>query len=68
MDFGTALALVKYGHNVARAGWSGTMIFLRPPDGSHPLTMPTILMSVGESAGVWFPTHTDLLATDWVMA
>lgn len=75
MNFGDAIAAMKDGQRVARAGWNGKGMWLRligfyQLDG-HPHTLglkllPWIGMKTADGAFVpWLASQTDMLAEDW---
>lgn len=82
-NFGWALAQLKAGKKVARAGWNGKGMFVflvagsefevsrAPLDQFYPVgTKVTYrphldMKAVDETIGVWTPSTTDLLSTDW---
>ena len=79
LDFGEALALLKGGKRVARAGWNGKGMWLRYVDlytdaefrvrEIEPCTgswLPFIAMKTVDNKMVpWLASQTDVLATDW---
>ena len=68
MDIGAALAVLRDGGRVARAGWNGKGMWLALalPDG-HSMTLPYVYMSTAQGDLVpWLCSQTDLLARDWV--
>lgn len=71
MNFGDALAMVKAGRKVARAGWNGKGMWLelqRPDSGSR-MTLPYIFMkTVDDNLVPWLASQTDMLAEDWRLA
>ena len=70
-DFGWALAALKSGERVSRAGWNGEGMWLalqRPDEGSK-MTLPYIFMSTVTGDLVpWLASQTDVLADDWGFA
>ncbi len=71
-DFGTALALLKAGATVARAGWNGKGMSLR----MHPainLTQGNTQLAYIEMTTVqgdyvpWLASQTDVIDEDWVL-
>ena len=76
LDFGEALAALKLGEHVSRAGWNGVGMWLelQRPDEHSKMTLPYIYLNYpsGEKypdgARVpWLASQTDLLAEDWVV-
>lgn len=79
-DFGKALKLLKEGKKIKRKGWNGVGIFitLQVPDKHSKMTQPYIyidtlgLQTTNQNAPKgrvpWFPSQTDLLAEDWIVA
>lgn len=68
MDFGCALANLKSGHSVARAGWNGRGQFLtlQVPDAHSKMTLPYIYITTVQGDRVpWLASQTDLLSEDW---
>ena len=72
-DFGRALELLKLDRTVARLGWChpAQRIGLHEPDRKGPsndvVSVTFIYLRYqGGHRGPWCPTHTDLLADDWV--
>lgn len=71
MDFGQALAALKQGSKVARAGWNGQGMWLalQVPDAHSKMGRPYIYMSTVDGSLVpWVASQTDLLADDWDVA
>lgn len=69
MTFGSALALLKDGHEVAREGWNGKgmWISLLYPLPEAFITVPYIYIRTADGEYVpWLASQTDLLANDWV--
>lgn len=72
-DFGGALAALKAGCKVARAGWNAHhSLALQAPDENSANTLPYIYMVVGDDSAdlrgkrvPWVASQTDLLANDW---
>ncbi len=81
LDFSVALAALKAGKSVARAGWNGKGMFvtLQVPDENSKMTVPYIFMTcppgstnqfgeVGKTSThriPWLVSQTDLMAADW---
>lgn len=73
-DFGWALAVLKEGKKVARAGWNAHhSLGLQTPDEHSANSLPYIYMVVGHDATdlqgkrvPWVASQTDILAEDWV--
>jgi hypothetical protein len=77
MNFGMALAELKDGRKLARAGWNGKSIFikLQRPDEYSKMTAPYIYIDTTElqtdnvaepkSRVPWLASQTDMLADDW---
>jgi len=68
MNFGEALALLKSGAKVQRAGWNGKGMWLalQTPNEFSKMTLPYIYMSTATRGLVpWLASQTDLLADDW---
>jgi len=79
MSFGAALAALRDGQRVARAGWNGKGMFLfyvgenewRLPDTAVdagrilPLSPFIALRTADAKVVPWLPSQTDLLAWDW---
>jgi hypothetical protein len=69
MTFSLALAALKEGHAVERAGWNGRGMFikLQRPDAQSKMTLPYIYMKTVQGDLVpWLASQTDILADDWV--
>lgn len=78
-DFGTAVAMMKRGHRVHRAGWNGKGMWLRHVDlyndrefslreqpAARGTWLPFIAMKTADNGLVpWLASQTDMLATDW---
>lgn len=74
-SFSDALAYLKQGHKVARAGWNGKgmWIELQVPDAGSKMTLPYLYIeypkghpAYPEGCRVpWLASQTDLLADDW---
>lgn len=77
MSFNIALALLKKGYNIARAGWNGKGIFigLHTPGKHAAMTSPYIFIdttglqtdneAAPKSRVPWLASQTDMLADDW---
>jgi len=68
---GWALAQMRVGHRVRRAGWNGKNmhIELQLPDAHSKMTLPYVFMFTATQDLVpWRCSQTDLLATDWEIA
>lgn len=68
LDFGKAIAALRKGHRVARAGWNGKNMHLalQVPDQHSKMTLPYIFMFTAQADLVpWLASQTDMLATDW---
>lgn len=66
--FEKALAIVKAGGLVARAGWNGKgmHIEIQRPDIHSRMTLPYLFLFTTDSKRVpWLASQTDLLAEDW---
>lgn len=69
-DFGLALAALRAGKAVARAGWNGKGMWLRlqVPDEHSKMTLPYIFMRTADNQRVpWLASQTDMLAMDWMV-
>lgn len=67
-DFGWAIRQLKFGHNVARAGWNGKGMWLglQTPDEHSKMGLPYIYMSTVTGQLVpWLASQTDVLSEDW---
>ncbi len=78
-DFGTALAFLRRGIRVHRAGWNGRGMWLRYVDlyndkefalresgTARGTWLPFIAMKTADNGLVpWLASQTDILATDW---
>jgi hypothetical protein len=67
-DFGGALAALKSGKYVARAGWNGKNMWLglQVPDANSKMSLPYIYMCTAQGDLVpWLASQTDMLADDW---
>lgn len=68
MNFGTAVELLKCGHQVARSGWNGKGMYLelQRPDAKSKMTVPYVYMFTADEQLVpWLASQTDILSTDW---
>ena len=68
LTFSTALALIKDGRRLARAGWNGKDMYieLQTPDANSKMSLPYIFMRTVQGDLVpWLASQTDLLAKDW---
>lgn len=68
MNFGQAIAALKAGQKVARAGWNGKNMWLglQVPDANTKMTLPYIYMFTAQGDLVpWLASQTDVLAEDW---
>jgi hypothetical protein len=68
MSFGGALAALKTGSAVQRAGWNGKgmHLLLQVPDAHSKMSLPYIYMSTVQGDLVpWLASQTDMLADDW---
>jgi hypothetical protein len=68
LDFGHALAALRQGKKVARAGWNGKGMWLalQVPDAHSKMTLPYIYMSTAQGDLVpWLASQTDVLGSDW---
>lgn len=75
MDFGGAIAALKIGKRVVRAGWNGRgmWLHLQIPDANSKMTLPYIYIeypyghiAYPEGSRVpWLASQTDMLAEDW---
>jgi hypothetical protein len=74
MDFGDALAALKRGEKVSRAGWNGKGLWLelQTPDAHSKMTLPYVFINYPADAvntpGArvpWLASQTDMLAEDW---
>lgn len=68
MNFGQAIAALKAGQKVARAGWNGKNMWLglQVPDVNSKMTLPYIYMYTAQGDLVpWLASQTDVLAEDW---
>jgi len=70
LDFGAALALVKEGLRLSRAGWNGKDMWIEAqfPDAHSKMSLPYIYMKTAQGDLVpWLASQTDLMAEDWVL-
>lgn len=83
MDFGRAIAALKVGRKVSRAGWNGKGMFVYyVPPGTYPARTEAA-KSIGENVeynayfaiknvngtvSTWVPSINDCLAEDWEVA
>lgn len=77
LDFGAAVAALKSGQRVARAGWNGKAMWLRLvhadaglyPDASEQPTYPCRayleMKDATDHLAPWLASQTDVLAEDW---
>jgi hypothetical protein len=68
LTIGAAVAALKAGQRVARAGWNGRGMWLKlfTPDPESDMTLPYVFMSTADGQLVpWLCSQTDLLAEDW---
>lgn len=68
MDFGQALAAVKSGKKITRAGWNGPAQYveMQRPDAHSKMTLPYLFIRTVQGDLVpWLASQTDLLADDW---
>jgi Protein of unknown function (DUF2829) len=69
-DFGGALAALRAGNYVARAGWNGKNMWLglQVPDANSKMSLPYIYMCTAQGDLVpWLASQTDMLAEDWAI-
>jgi hypothetical protein len=76
-DIGYAVAALKAGKRVARAGWNGKgmWLLLQVPDQHSKMTLPYAYIEYPEghpaypngSRVPWLASQTDLLAEDWIV-
>jgi hypothetical protein len=70
MDFGAALAALREGKHVTRAGWNGPdqYIALQVPDEHSKMGHPYLYIKPVQGGFVpWLASQTDMLATDWAI-
>ena len=68
MNFGEAIAAMKRGDHVARAGWNGRgmHLALQVPDEHSKMTQPYIyIKTVQDDLIPWLASQADMLADDW---
>lgn len=68
MDIGEAVAAIKDGGKICRAGWNGQGMYLalQLPDQTSKMTFPYVYIRTVQGDLVpWLCSQTDLLATDW---
>lgn len=68
LEFGAAIAILKQGGSVTRAGWNGANQFLelQVPDVNSKMSLPYIFINTVQGDRVpWLASQTDMLATDW---
>lgn len=68
MDIGWAVATMREGGAVTRAGWNGKNMFLKlqTPDINSKMSLPYVYMRTVQNDLVpWLCSQTDLLADDW---
>jgi Protein of unknown function (DUF2829) len=68
MDIGQALAVLREGGRVTRAGWNGPgqWIALQVPDEHSKMGKPYLYISPVDGELVpWLASQTDILAIDW---
>jgi hypothetical protein len=68
VDFGGALAALRNGETVRRAGWGGERdwwVRLWTPAEGDAAEWPFFLRRWTDGTVAWAPTHADLLAEDW---
>jgi hypothetical protein len=68
LEFGSALAALKLGARITRAGWNGRGMWLalQVPDAHSKMTLPYIYMSTVTGDLVpWLASQSDVLAEDW---
>ena len=75
-SFGRALASLKAGERVTRAGWNGKGMWLelQVPDANSKMTLPYIYLNYPAGSNAypqgarvpWLASQTDLLADDWM--
>ncbi len=67
-SFSQALASLKSGGRVARAGWNGKGMWLelQTPDQNSKMSLPYIWMKTADDKLVpWLASQTDILSDDW---
>ena len=68
MNIGEAIATMRAGSKVSRAGWNGKGMWLalQVPDEHSKMSLPYVYMSTAQGDLVpWLCSQTDLLADDW---
>lgn len=70
MNFGQAIAALKDGKKVQRAGWNGKGMWLalQVPDGGSKMTLPYIYVRTAGEIGdlvPWVTSQMDVLSEDW---
>lgn len=74
-SFGEALAMMRDGIRVTRAGWNGKGLWLelQAPDEHSKMTLPYIYINYPDDAKTapgarvpWSPSQTDMLSYDWM--
>lgn len=68
MDFGAAIAALKGGKQVTRAGWNGKGQYLsmQRPDANSKMSLPYIYIhTVDGNLVPWLASQTDMLSDDW---
>lgn len=69
LSFGHAIAAMKEGHKVARAGWNGKgMSISRIDGGYHQYNTHFLIKQVDGSLSTWVPSVGDCEADDWHIA
>lgn len=66
MSFGHAVAALKAGERVCRAGWNGKGMFLFYTD-EVPSFAPFIAINTGSEVRPWLASQADMLADDWMI-
>lgn len=67
-DFGAALAHVKGGGAIQRAGWNGKnlRVLARYPDEHSKMTLPFLYIEYPDSSRCpWLASQTDIMSNDW---
>lgn len=67
-NFSYALAWLRDGERVCRAGWNGKDMYieLQTPTDTSKMTLPYIFMKTADGNLVpWLASQTDLLSDDW---
>ncbi len=67
-SFGAALDTLRAGRKAHRKEWQGAWLELRVPDAHSKMTVPYIYFSTPNAKMPWVPSHTDMLAHDWVLS